>query len=162
MKWDNAQFTPVVVQRKRQATRQEAKNEFYFRSDTSNPPIIFKSVYFFFIPSSSSPHFSSSLPLVQSDQKGSHSKHFSSPPPPTTVRAFQFYRTKSSAFSSHVDSRRIEHTHIATVRRRYLLLIVNYCAFFWAGAGFELTQSILVVTRLNHCLRGYILIVIRT
>ena len=59
------------------------------------------------------------LPPFRNSDPGSHSRH---PPPTYNDVRIHFYRGKSSAFSSLVDSRRIVHTHAA---RRYLLVNVR-------------------------------------
>ena len=63
-----------------------------------------------------------SPPSSRNADPGSHSRLFS--PLPTTVRALHFYREKSSALSSLVDSRRIVLTH---ARRSKQLILSYFC-----------------------------------
>ena len=75
------------------------------------------------------------LPPGRNSDPESHSGHF----PPRDYACLRFYREKSSAFSSLVDSRRNVHTRAA---RRYRYLLIFFCARKIPLAGFELTQSI--------------------
>ena len=71
-----------------------------------------------------------SPPSSRNADPGSHSRLFS--PLPTTVRALHFYREKSSALSSLVDSRRIVPTH---TRRSYLYIYLSQYKWGFAAAG---------------------------
>ena len=67
------------------------------------------------------------LPLTRNSNPGSHSRLFF-PSPLRTVRALHFYREKTWALSSLVDSRRIVPTH---ARRSQQLTILFFVFLFW-------------------------------
>ena len=63
-----------------------------------------------------------SLPPGRNSDPGSHSRLFSLPTP---VRALHFYREKTSALSSLVDSRRIVLTHARRSRQLILVIVLQ-------------------------------------
>ena len=103
---------------------------------------IFNSVFFFFSPHLlSSPSLSLFHPInSRNSDQGSHLIAGSFSPLPSTVRALHFYRGKTSALSSLVDSRQIVLTHARRSQHLILLFFLQINSDI-TTAGFELQDE---------------------